>query len=332
MEGQPTPDRRRKFKLVALAAGLLAMVAVLAGGGWALLRPHPARVAVAASFSRPTAAASAATPTETTTPTPTPVPTQAPSARAAAPPVRTPTAPAHPPAALPPPPPAPPPGPPPVTINVPWYHQQYNLSCEESSLSMVLAFFGHPTTEQQIFDQITVDLVHYWAGKPGGGDPFVNFVGDPNGSEVQQTGYGVYWPPIDAAAGQFGATVARAGTGVAPATVYDAVRAGHPVLVWVTFNWLPDARSDYAAYDGVTIPYAGPEEHAMVVTGINGNSVRVNDPDRGQYWVTFSRFEASYAVYGQMAVVFGQAVPPPATPTPSPSPSASPSPSTSPSP
>jgi hypothetical protein len=43
----------------------------------------------------------------------------------------------------------------------------------------------------------------------------------------------------------------------------------------------------------------------MVVTGINGNSVRVNDPDRNQYWVTFSRFEAAYAVHGDMALVFG---------------------------
>jgi uncharacterized protein YvpB len=192
-----------------------------------------------------------------------------------------------------------------VTIAVPVYHQQYNLSCEESSLSMVLAFLGHPTTEQQVFDQIGVDTLHYWAGKPGGGDPFLDFVGDPNGSEVQQTGYGVYWPPINTAAGHFGATVAQAGVGVTPTTIYSAVKAGHPALVWVTFNWKPDARSDYQAYDGQTIPYAGPEEHAMVVTGINGNSVRVNDPDRGQYWVTFGQFEAAYAVYGQMALVFG---------------------------
>jgi uncharacterized protein YvpB len=130
-------------------------------------------------------------------------------------------------------------------------------------------------------------------------------VGDPNGSEVRQTGYGVYWPPIKTAASHFGAAVAQAGNGVAPSAIYDAIKAGHPALVWVTFDWGADARSDYQAYDGKTIPYAGPEEHAMVVTGINGNSVRVNDPDRGQYWVAFDRFEAAYGVYDQMAVVFG---------------------------
>ncbi len=58
----------------------------------------------------------------------------------------------------------------------------------------------------------------------------------------------------------------------------------------------------------------------MVVTGIDGNGVRVNDPDRGQYWVTFARFDAAYAVYNQMAVVFGSTAPSPtATPTATPS-------------
>src|SRR5207237_9965824 len=151
--------------------------------------------------------------------------TPAPAVRAKAPPPRPATAPAHPPAAAPAPPPSPPPGPPPITVNVPVYHQQYNLSCEESSLSMVLAFFGHPTTEQQVFDQLGGDTVHYWAGKPGGGDPFLDFVGDPNGSEVQQTGYGVYWPPVKAAAGHFGAAVAQAGHGVAPSAIYTAIKA-----------------------------------------------------------------------------------------------------------
>jgi uncharacterized protein YvpB len=216
---------------------------------------------------------------------------------------------------------------------VPWFHQQYNLSCEEASLSMVLAYYGHPTTEQQIFNRIGIDMTHYWAGKPGGGDPYVDFVGDPNGSEVQQTGYGVYWTPIDAAAGAFGAPVAHAGEGIAPGVIYSAVRAGHPALVWVTYDMRPHARADYQAYDGRSIPYAGPEEHTMVVTGIDGNAVRLNDPERGQYWVTFAQFEAAYAVYNQMGLVFGgPAATPVPTPAPTPTPSATPTPTPAPTP
>jgi len=42
----------------------------------------------------------------------------------------------------------------------------------------------------------------------------------------------------------------------------------------------------------------------MVVTGLNDTGARVNDPDAGQYWVPFGQFEAAYAVYDHMAVVF----------------------------
>ncbi len=191
---------------------------------------------------------------------------------------------------------------------------------------MVLSFYGHPTSEQEIFNHVGIDLAHPAAGVTGGGDPYVAFVGDPNGSEVQQTGYGVYWPPISAAAAAFGGPVAKAGEGIAPSAVYSAVRAGHPAQVWVTFDLLPHARADYQAYDGRSIPYAGPWEHAVVVTGIGGSGVRLNDPDRGQYWVSFAQFESAYAVYGQMAVIFGGAVSTP-TPTNTPIPTPAPSPS-----
>ena len=204
----------------------------------------------------------------------------------------------------PPPQPPPPPTPPLFKVGVPVYRQQSSLSCEEAVLSMVLAFYGHPATEQQVFDQVGIDRAHYWAGRSGGGDPYAQFVGDPNGSEVQQTGYGVYWTPIAGAAKHFGAPVAQAGEGIAPAAIYAAVRGGHPAVVWVTYDLRPHVRADYQAFDGRTVPYAGPYEHAMVVTGLNDTGVRVNDPDAGQYWVPFGQFEAAYAVYNRMAVVF----------------------------
>jgi uncharacterized protein YvpB len=274
-------------------------------------------------------------PTESPSPSPsaapTPTSTAAPVAVRVAPPApHAPSAPAHPPAA---PPPPQPPAPSGVTVAVPVQRQVYNLSCEESSLSMVMAFYGRTVSDQDVLTFIGVDQAHYWTG-PGGGDPFVDFVGDPNGSEVRNTGYGVYWPPIQSAAAHFGAPATQAGQGVSASAVYAAVSAGRPVIVWVTFDLAAHARSDYAAFDGRSIPYAGPEEHAMVVTGVGSTTVRLNDPDRGQYWVTRAQFETAYSVYGQMAVVFGQggsgSTPTPAatpTRTPAPTPSSSPTPS-----
>jgi uncharacterized protein YvpB len=310
-----------------LAAVVVLTIALVA---WRGTPPADPTVAVAAgptvaSTYAPAAPAQPAPytdPTPSPTPTPDPTPTPAPEATAPPPP-RPATAPAHPPAA---PPPVQPPPPVAATVDVPVQRQVYNLSCEESSLSMVLAFFGHSVSDQDVLNFIGVDMAHP-AAAPGGGDPYVNFVGDPNGSEVRNTGYGVYWPPIQSAAAHFGAPVERAGHGVAPSAIYAAVSAGRPVQVWVTFDLRPHARQDYVAYDGRTIPYAGPEEHAMVVTGVDAANVRLNDPDRGQYWVSRAQFEAAYAVYDQMAVVFGaRGSTPPPTPTPTPKPTPAPTP------
>ena len=189
-----------------------------------------------------------------------------------------------------------------IALAVPWYHQQESLTCEEAALRMVLAYFGTAVSEQQILNVEGVDLTHYWTG-PGGGDPFNDFVGNPNGSEIANTGYGAYWTPIQRAAAAFGGNVRWAGQGLSPNDVYSAVLAGWPVIFWMPYNWDTPGRNDYVAYDGRTIPYAGPEEHAMVVTGVTPTSVEVNDPDRGQYWVSDSTFVSNYAVYGDMAVV-----------------------------
>lgn len=193
---------------------------------------------------------------------------------------------------------------------------------------MVMAFFGRSVSDQEVLTYVGTDQVHFWAGV-GGGDPFVDFVGDPNGSEVKNTGYGVYWPPIQSAAAHFGAAVTRGGQGIAAGAVYSAVAAGQPVIVWVTYDLAWHARADYQAYDGQTIPYAGPEEHAMVVSGVSSTEVRLNDPDRGQYWISRSQFETAYGVYGQMAVVFGSSA---ATPTPMPTPTPTPMPTPTPTP
>jgi uncharacterized protein YvpB len=201
-------------------------------------------------------------------------------------------------------PPAPvPPPPTSIVLGVPWYHQQYSLSCEEASLRMALAYRGIGVSDQQVLNQIGIDWTHYWAG-PGGGDPFRSFVGDPNGSEIANTGYGTYWPTIQAAAGAFGGGVVQAGN-LPPSTVYSRVLQGHPTITWVTFDWGTPARHDYTAYDGASIPYAGPDEHAVVVVGVTPDSVLVNDPDRGRYWVSKNQFEPAYSVYGDMAVVNG---------------------------
>ena len=206
-----------------------------------------------------------------------------------------------------------PPTPPPATaaagrsriLGVPWYRQVYGLSCEEASLRMALASRGIATTDAAILDIIGRDErpAYYSNGVLHWANPYKTFVGNPNGSEVALTGYGTYWPTIARAAGVLGAQVLRAGESVTPSALYDAILAGHPAVVWITYRWVSAQRNDYVAFDGQRIPYAGPVEHAVTAAGVDPARILINDPLLGSNWITKATFEASYATYNQMAVI-----------------------------
>lgn len=191
------------------------------------------------------------------------------------------------------------------TLDVPWYQQAYTLSCEEASLRMALAHEGISTTDAAILDIIGTDArpATFLNGTLRWSDPFVAFVGDPNGSEAALTGYGTYYPTIARAAIALGGQVLRAGQGIAPTEVYDAILHGHPVVAWVTYQWVTPVHADYVTFDGREVPYAGPVEHAVAVVGVQEHSVLVNNPWSGPEWVSKSTFEASYSAYYEMAVI-----------------------------
>ncbi|MBV6697741.1 C39 family peptidase [Kitasatospora aureofaciens] len=188
---------------------------------------------------------------------------------------------------------------------IPYYHQQLNNDCEAAALRMVLAARGVKVDDQAVLDRIGVDRVHYQFGHSGSlsGDPYAAFVGDPDGSEVDGTGFGVYYPPVAKAARDFGLTVVRSGSGISTQNLKDHLAAGHPAIVWVDYLWRHLASTTYTAYDGKRVLYAGPAEHAVVVTGFGDGTVSVNDPARGRTTVSAKDFDNGYATYGRMAVV-----------------------------
>jgi uncharacterized protein YvpB len=189
--------------------------------------------------------------------------------------------------------------------SVPGYYQQLANSCEASSLRMVLAARGRLTSDRDVLAHIGVDMVHrqYGHGGPLSGDPYRAFVGDPDGSEMGGSGYGVFAPPVAAAARSFGLTVLRSGEHIGVADLYQLVANGHPAIVWVDYLWRHMGSNGYDAYDGRWIPYSGPAEHTVVLTAVRADSVRVNDPARGVTWVSRQAFEAGYFTYRDMAVV-----------------------------
>ncbi|TMD87786.1 MAG: hypothetical protein E6I78_01895, partial [Chloroflexi bacterium] len=190
-------------------------------------------------------------------------------------------------------------------LTVPWYRQAFELSCESASLRMALAYEGIATTDQAILDIVGADLSRatFVNGALRWGDPYASFVGNVNGSEIALTGYGMYYPTVVKAATQLGGHILAAGEGMAPNQVYEAVLAGHPVVTWVTYQWVLLRRQDYVAFNGRTIPYAGPGEHAVTIVGVDPNRVLVNNPWSGPEWVSKALFERIFLTYNQMGVV-----------------------------
>ncbi len=192
-----------------------------------------------------------------------------------------------------------------VIAAVPYQQQIYELSCEEAALQMALAHQSLSSSQGRILGDLGVDGRHgYYSGSVlRWGNPYVNFVGDPNGSEVALTGYGTYHSPIARVASAYGANVLRQGQGIGASDIYRAVLQNHPVIAWVSFDWRYHPPGAWLSFDGAWVQYQGPIEHAVTVVGVNDSSVYVFNPWFGPQWISKGSFEAAYATYSSMAVV-----------------------------
>jgi uncharacterized protein YvpB len=194
------------------------------------------------------------------------------------------------------------------TMGVPTFRQTRSLDCEAAALQVALAAVGTSVSQDWIIAAIGTDERPPELG-PGGavarwGDPYATFVGRIDGSEPLHTGYGVYAPPVAAAARAAGRN-AEGREGWDPWTIYDQVALGHPAVIWTDATFGPVARRQWTAWDGRTVPYAV-GEHAVTVVGVDAvaGTVTVADVRQGvRRTFPMSRFEAFFASYGNMAVV-----------------------------
>jgi uncharacterized protein YvpB len=194
-----------------------------------------------------------------------------------------------------------------VISGVTFFYQNHPLSCEEASTSMALTHQGIYVSQDQILNEIGADRRAMYVdslGRVRWGNPYETFVGNVNGSESNYTGYGTYYPPLVRAARAHGASLIAYGS-MSAATIYARVIAGHPVVAFATWDWQWHPRHDYLSFDGQWIPWIGPvyASHVYVVVGVSPSSVLVNDPIRGQYWISKAAFEAGYSDF-QEAIVF----------------------------
>jgi uncharacterized protein YvpB len=192
-----------------------------------------------------------------------------------------------------------------VIPGVAFYYQVHPLSCEEAATSMALTHQGIYLSQDQILAQMGADLRPQYRDANGvlrWGNPYVSFVGHVNGTE-NVTGWGANYAPLVRVAKAHGANVIAYGS-MSAATIYARLIAGHPVVVYVTWDWAWHPRHDYLSFDGRWIPFIGPaDSHVVTAVGVRPNAVLVNDPLRGQYWVSKQSFEAAYSDFGE-AIVF----------------------------
>ena len=194
-----------------------------------------------------------------------------------------------------------------VISGVTFYYQDHPLSCEEAATSMALTHQGISLSQDEILAEIGSDRRAMYvdsAGRVRWGNPYETFVGNVNGSESNYTGFGTYYPPLVRVAQAHGARILAYGW-MSAATIYARVIAGHPVVAFSTWDWQWHPRRDYLSFDGQWIPWIGPvyASHVYTVVGVSPSSVLINDPIRGQYWISKAAFEAGYSDF-QDAIVF----------------------------
>jgi uncharacterized protein YvpB len=198
---------------------------------------------------------------------------------------------------------------PPYTIWVPVYAQSMPLDCETAAMQMALRALGYYYTQNALFGAEGADYTSgYWSGSTlHWRDPFTHFVGNPNGSEGNYTGYGVYFPPILNIAHGRGAPRAAGGQGYNSVSVYNALAETAPVQVWIEYQWRRPPMGSWWADDTSRWIRYSTWEHSVTLAGVSPTAVLVNDPGHGtQYWVSRSTFEVSWGDFGNMAVIYNR--------------------------
>lgn len=188
--------------------------------------------------------------------------------------------------------------------NFPTYNQypQYPNGCESIALYVLLKYYGVSVSPNEIVDKLKKgDGPHLENGKLYGGNPEVEFVGDPRA----KNGYGVFQKPIIDVANQFKEGIIDY-SGHSLNQVLELVKENIPVQVWASIR-LQDTRvSTSWIYKptGEKISWLH-NLHSMVIIGFNSKSVYVSDPYTGKVEEYDRRqFEKIYNLFGKRAIYY----------------------------
>ena len=162
---------------------------------------------------------------------------------------------------------------------LPIIKQALRNNCETAALSMLLVAEGIKTDQLDLQRRLPSDGP--LDPEPDGarfvwGDPDEGFVGRADGGGTSG-GYGVYQGPVAELARAEGATPVDL-SGEDPKAVYQRLLEGRPVMVWVGLTDGPYETWITPEGKNVTGNFG---EHTVVLTGIDGDVISVNDPLEG---------------------------------------------------
>ncbi len=190
-------------------------------------------------------------------------------------------------------------------LQLPIYHQEHALSCEAAALRMAMAGLGKAVAEDDLLAELARDPTPRRVLPDGSvqwGDPDVGFVGQWDGAFLKD-GYGVYEEPIARLAVARGFSGTTRGRDMDPAKLYDAVRHGFPVVVWMPFSLQVRGRGFWTTPAGKRVDYVV-TEHAVVLAGVDGQGVYFADPVQPTLQrASYPAFEAALSELGRRAVV-----------------------------
>jgi uncharacterized protein YvpB len=185
---------------------------------------------------------------------------------------------------------------------VPVVRQLLRNNCETAALSMMLAAAGvnvHQLTLQRRLPRSgPLDPQPGGAGLSLWGDPDRGFVGRAAGGGTSG-GFGVYEEPIRRLALRYGVRLVSL-TRAAPAALYRQLALGRPVMVWIGLSDGPYGSWHTPQGGTISVNFG---EHTVVLTGLRGNRVVLNDPlvGRRRTW-TRAHFEQLWTRLGRRSL------------------------------
>ena len=180
--------------------------------------------------------------------------------------------------------------------------------CEITALTMALNYYGYPVDKtvmaSEYLPTASADRYYGTDGRLYGTDMNEYFIGDPFTEGGIICGTGAIVTAADRYLSDEGSSLrALDVTGSSPEELYERVRQGQPVVVWVTIS-MADRGSTEGWYteNGDYVDWST-NDHGAVLIGYTETTVTIADPISGRMEYDREQFEEVFASRGSQCVV-----------------------------